>query len=46
MNVKSAMQFVEIAGRCLKGVQELTAAIDRHTAAINRASDIREEELT
>lgn len=46
MSVKSALQFVEIAGRCLKGVQELTAAIDRHTAAINRSCDLREEELT
>jgi hypothetical protein len=42
----SARDYVTLAGRCVKAIAALTDAIDRHTAALNRASDIREEELT
>lgn len=40
----SAREYLSLASRALKAVRDLTAAIEGHTAALNRASDLREEE--
>lgn len=42
----SARDYLSIASSALRVVRDLTKAIESNTAALNRACDLREEELT